>query len=92
MAVNGGRARPSRELHPGDRLIVRRGEETFEVVVKGLESRRGPARTAVLLYEETEESQRRRGEEAQRRKLQPRVEVLPGGRPTKRDRRRLERM
>src|SRR6266568_8009783 len=58
--VNGARAKPSRIMRLGDKLNIRRGPYEWTVVVKGLAKLRGPAPEAQLLYEETEESVRRR--------------------------------
>lgn len=54
--VNGERTRPSRLVRCGDRLTITRGEERFEVVVRALPVRRGPAPEARQHYEETAES------------------------------------
>lgn len=92
VQVNGTPVKPSRELRPGDALELRTGPVRLSVVVRGLSERRGPASEAVLLYEETAESR-----EARERFLEQRRLVRPefddaGARPTKRDRRRFERM
>ncbi len=89
--IRGDRAKPARAVRVGDRLQVRRGPYEWQVTVKGLSTRRGPAKEAVLLYEETEESARNR--EAARAEIQ--VQAAPfrerGGRPSKKDRRDLVR-
>lgn len=87
--VNGHPAKPSREVRPGDRLDVTRGQARISVVVRATAERRGPAKEAVLLYEETEESRVARERAAELRRLAPPAPDL-GGRPTKRDRRRFE--
>lgn len=53
-------AKPARALKVGDVLSVRRGEETFEIVVAGLSNARGPAGVAQALYRESEASRLRR--------------------------------
>jgi len=58
-------------------------------VIRGTAPRRGPASEAQKLYEETEESREARLRYAEERR-QTRQEGGDGGRPTKRDRRRLE--
>ena len=85
----GERCKPAREIRVGDRLRVRAGETEWEVRVRSLSDKRGPASTAQLLYEETPESRLRRDEQAAMRKLRldPAREIR--GRPTKRDRRVL---
>ena len=90
VQVNGVRVKPARDVAPGDRLEIRRGQQRFTVVVTGLAERRGPASVAAELYEETAESiaerERRR---AERRLAQP-IGADLSARPTKRDRRRLD--
>jgi ribosome-associated heat shock protein Hsp15 len=89
VAVNGQRAKPSREVRPGDRVEVTIGQARVAVVVRGTAQRRGPAGEAALLYEETAESRAARERAAAERRLAaPQAE--PGPRPTKRDRRRLD--
>jgi ribosome-associated heat shock protein Hsp15 len=90
--VNGDAVKPSREVRPGDELEVTLGRTRLTVVVKGLAERRGPAREAQLLYEETPESRARRERAAAERRFATPPQVTPGaGRPTKRDRRRMDR-
>jgi ribosome-associated heat shock protein Hsp15 len=89
--VNGDAVKPSREVRPGDELEVTLGQTRLVVVVKGLAERRGPAKEAALLYEETEASRAARERAAAERRFAAPPQVTPGaGRPTKRDRRRLE--
>ncbi|ROR35102.1 RNA-binding S4 domain-containing protein [Inmirania thermothiophila] len=90
--VNGVRCKPAKEIRPGDRLRITRGEHTYEVIVRALERQRRPAPKARLLYEETEESAARRREEVERRRLEGRSAVHRPGRPDKRARRILQRL
>jgi ribosome-associated heat shock protein Hsp15 len=88
--VNGRASKPSKDVGPGDRVEVTVGQVRREVLVRGTAERRGPAREAVLLYEETAESVAERERRAADRRLAaPAPERGP--RPTKRDRRRLDR-
>jgi ribosome-associated heat shock protein Hsp15 len=89
--VNGRAVKPSREVRPGDRIEVTAGARRLVVDVLGTAERRGPASEAALLYEETAESREARERAASERRLAPRPAVPGGPRPTKRDRRRLER-
>ena len=91
VKVNGVAAKPSKEVGPGDRLELRTGPVRQDVLVKGVAPRRGPAAEAALLYEETAASREARERHAQERRL-AREEGGEGGRPTKRDRRRLEKV
>lgn len=54
--VGGQRAKPSRSVRIGDRIVVARGEERFEVDVAGLSDMRGPASIAQALYRESDAS------------------------------------
>lgn len=89
--LNGERCKPAREMRVGDGLRVRAGDAEWQVIVRGLSDKRGPASVAQTLYEETAESRSRREEQAALRKLsrEPAHEIK--GRPTKRDRRVLAR-
>jgi ribosome-associated heat shock protein Hsp15 len=86
--LNGQRAKAAREVRPGDRLEITRGEERFEVQVLALATRRGPAATARGLYEETEASLAARSA-AQQLRRDTAGSRPPASRPDKRDRRRL---
>ena len=56
VELNGSACKAARPVRVGDRMIVRRGEETMEVEVLGLSEQRGPAPVAQTLYRETETS------------------------------------
>lgn len=71
----------------GETLTITRGHERITVVIDRLGERRGPAAEAQQLYVETPESVARRERELERAIPAART----GGRPTKRDRRRLDR-
>jgi ribosome-associated heat shock protein Hsp15 len=86
--VNGQAAKPSRAVRVGDRLHVTQGEWRRELVVKGLSERRGAAPEAQALYEDHSPPPPLRP-----RRVPPPVLRPAGlGRPTKRDRRRLDRV
>lgn len=89
VQCNDERCKPAREIRVGDRLRVRLGECEWEIMVRGLADRRGPASVAQGLYEESAASRARREEAALMRRLtrEPARDIK--GRPTKRDRRRL---
>ena len=88
--LDGNRIKSSREVKPGDRLEITRGEEKFTVFVEKLSVVRGPASVAQTLYRETDESKILREENAAIRKLaaEPALSIKKG-RPTKRDARRI---
>ena len=89
--VNGNAVKPSREVGPGDRLELTVGQRRVVVDVRGTSERRGPAKEAALLYEETPESREAREREAAERRLAQPAGPDRGPRPTKRDRRRMEK-
>jgi ribosome-associated heat shock protein Hsp15 len=89
--VNGRAVKPSRDVRAGDEVEVTIGQVRRTVVVRGTAERRGPARDAALLYEETEESVAERERAAAERRAAGQSVVNLGGRPTKRDRRRFEK-
>jgi ribosome-associated heat shock protein Hsp15 len=91
VEVNGGRAKPSRSVRPGDQLSIRRGPYESTVIVKGVTAHRGPAAQAQLLYEETEESVRRRETVSAQLKFERGPEFDLPGRPSKKDRRAMSR-
>ena len=91
VQVDGQRTKPSRSVRPGDVVEITTGPAPRTVVVKGLQPRRGPAAEAQGLYEETPDSLEARERAAEARRLGAPQPERGGGRPTKRDRRRLDR-
>ena len=92
VQVNGQDVKPAREVKPGDTVRLRQGPVARTVVVKGLSAVRGPAPVAQLLYEETAESLLARSQAAEQRHLAPEpAQSIEQGRPTKRDRRQMDR-
>ncbi|MCK6412918.1 MAG: RNA-binding S4 domain-containing protein [Azonexus sp.] len=92
VKLNGAAAKPAREVKPGDRLEIHNGDTRWEVIIQALSEKRGPAPEARLLYEETAESIAAREAEQQRRKFTVEPAADLHGRPTKRDRRQLQRI
>ena len=92
VQVNGQDTKPAREIKPGDTVRLRQGQVERTVVVKGLSAVRGPAPVAQLLYEETADSLQARSQAAEQRRLAPEpAQSIEQGRPTKRDRRQMDR-
>jgi ribosome-associated heat shock protein Hsp15 len=91
VQVNGESTKPARPIKIGDELRIRLGEFEHVVIVRGLAERRGPASVAQTLYEETEESRARRARLREQLKLSSPLFVYDQGRPTKKDRRELDR-
>ncbi|MBF0162610.1 MAG: hypothetical protein HQL88_10010, partial [Magnetococcales bacterium] len=88
--LNGARTKPGHETHIGDTLSIRTEAGLFVILVRALSDRRGPAREAVLLYEETAKSQQERATAVMVSKTQ--ALPLSTGRPSKKDRRALTRL
>lgn len=89
--LNGARVKPSRVVGAGDELEIQIGRTRRVVIVRAVSERRGPAKEAVELYEETPASIAARELAAEQRRLQsPPPGADLGVRPTKRDRRRLD--
>lgn len=87
--VNGSRVKPSRGVSIGDNLSITIGVAEFHLRVLALSERRGPASVARLLYEESEESRRKREEQRDLRRMASAGFSSPAGRPDKRDRRKI---
>ena len=92
VQINGQDVKPARDVKAGDTLTLRQGPVLRVVVVKGLSMQRGSAPVAQLLYEETPESVANRQQAAEQRKLnnEP-ADSIEHGRPTKRDRRSMDK-
>jgi ribosome-associated heat shock protein Hsp15 len=89
---NGQQAKPSREVRAGDRLQIRNDSGDFQVEVVQLSEIRGPVAVAQTLYAETETSRTLRLRLAEERKAMGLAGELREGKPSKRDRRDLERL
>ncbi|MGA2716023.1 MAG: RNA-binding S4 domain-containing protein [Bryobacteraceae bacterium] len=89
---NGQQAKAAREVRPGDMLQVKNDGGDFQVEVLLLSDMRGPAAVAQTLYRETEASRELRLKLAEERKAMSRFETLPEGKPSKRNRRELNRL
>lgn len=85
---NEARAKPAKAITIGDRLDIRSGPYRFEIEVLALSGKRGPAPEAQKLYRESEASRARREALAAQLRAQPQPAFK--GRPTKRDRRKIE--
>jgi len=92
VTIDGQRVKPARVVRIGDSFGLRAGDQDRNVLVRGLSAARGPAPVAQALYEETAESVARRERLAAERRLhvEP-ARAIAHGRPTKHERRELER-
>lgn len=91
VSVNGMRVKPSKDVKPGDRVELSIGDTHWTLLVQTLSDKRGPAPVARTLYEETPESQAKRQSQAEERRLRVEPSMDIHGRPTKRDRRVIDR-
>jgi ribosome-associated heat shock protein Hsp15 len=91
VKLNEARVKPSHELKTGDALAIRVGDFEWQIVVKALSDKRGPAEQARKLYQETEASRAERERRMDLRRWGAEPAKALKGRPTKRDRRTLER-
>lgn len=91
VRLNGERIKPARSVKIGDTLDIDNGSTEWEVTVQGLSDKRGSAPVAQTLYSETERSIAERQKKAEQRKFFREPSEAIKGRPTKRDRRLLDR-
>jgi ribosome-associated heat shock protein Hsp15 len=89
---NGQHVKPSREVRAGDLLRVKNDSGEFQIEILGLSEMRGPAPVAQTLYRETEASRESRLKLAEERKAMPRYQTSTEGKPSKRDRREINRL
>ena len=92
VQLNGDRPKRARPLQVGDELRIRLGPYQHIVSVRALSDRRGPATQAAALYQETEASRRAREALAIQLKSLHSLFGPEKGRPTKKDRREIERL
>ena len=90
VEVNAARPKRAKMVHVGDEVTIKQSPFEHVVIVRAVSEQRGPASVAATLYEETSESK------AKRAALATQIRSMPSGdwdsgRPTKRDRREIER-
>ncbi|HEX3532867.1 MAG TPA: RNA-binding S4 domain-containing protein [Gemmatimonadaceae bacterium] len=91
VEVNGERAKRAKLLQAGDSLVIRLGPYQHLVKVLAVSERRGPASFAATLYEESAEGRKAREAMQIQVKVAQSVPGYDRGRPTKKDRRDIER-
>ena len=90
--LNGQRTKPGKEVCAGSQLRIHKGSLEWELEVLGLSRQRLPASEAVKLYRESDASQLRRQQQLEQRRAERALAPRPNlGRPSKRDRRKIER-
>ena len=91
VRLNGDRCKPARSIRCGDLLNIDNGSTEWQIRVIALSDQRGPAPVAQALYAETEDGVRQREQRAEQRKVFSEPGEAIRGRPTKRDRRMIDR-
>jgi ribosome-associated heat shock protein Hsp15 len=89
---DGQPVKPARAVQIGDMFEVKNESGEFRIEILGLSEMRGPAPVAQQLYRETEASRELRLKLAEQRKAMPRFETTRIGKPSKRDRREIDRL
>ncbi len=92
VRVNGAAAKRAKLLSVGDELRIRKGPFEHRVVVRALSEHRGPPSQAAALYQEDPEGKRLRERLADQLRMAPSIQYEGKGRPTKKDRREIERL
>ena len=90
--LNGQRTKPGKEVKVGTRLEIHKGSLAWEITVQAIPKQRRPASEAIHFYTESEESIRRREQLQQQLREQRTAAPQPEkGRPSKKDRRQMQR-
>ena len=92
IELNQQRIKASKEISLGDMLHIRRGESTQTIIITHLSDKRGSAKIAQTLYQETDQSKLEREILAEKRKIARAGYSSPIGRPSKRDRREINKL
>lgn len=93
ILVNGERIKPAKTVQAGDTVSIRLGPYEHVVRIVALSERRGPATAAALLYQETTASLDARAKLGEQLRMAPPAFVFEDkGRPSKKDRRDIERL
>lgn len=92
VQLNGTRVKRSSLVHTGDTVRIRKPPYETTVQVVEVSEHRGPAKIAQTLYRETPESVAAKELLRTQLKYQPAVAYEGKGRPTKKDRRQIERL
>jgi len=91
VTSNGQSTKPSKDVRVGDQLQIKTASGDFQVEVLAVSDIRGPAALAQTMYAESDESQELRRKVAEEKKAMPHFEATRQGKPSKRDRRDLDR-
>ncbi|MEM7282648.1 MAG: S4 domain-containing protein [Pseudomonadota bacterium] len=89
VKLAGERVKPARLVQLGDELEINRERDIMEIIVERLLDKRGPAKIAVTMYHESEQSVQRRADTRDQRRVTRAAEPSYGRRPDKRNRRKI---
>jgi ribosome-associated heat shock protein Hsp15 len=92
VEVNGAKAKPAKTIQPGDVVRVRLGPFEHLLSVRALSARRGPAAAAAELYQEDPAGKARRERLAEQHRLAKQSFAFSEGKPSKKERREIERL
>jgi ribosome-associated heat shock protein Hsp15 len=92
IKVNGQRCKPARTIEVGDQVSIKKGQTQWIVDVLDLSEQRGPAKVAQNLYQETQASQKSREDKQLLNKLEYHSTPKPEGRPSKKERREIQKL
>ncbi|MPW15812.1 RNA-binding S4 domain-containing protein [Paraburkholderia sp. CNPSo 3157] len=92
VRIGGAAVKPAKDVRVGDMVEIEIERVVWQVEVLGVCDVRGPASVAQTLYVETEESRQKRQLEHERRKTYREPAAGLHGRPTKRDRRVIDKI
>ncbi|WP_233828307.1 RNA-binding S4 domain-containing protein [Paraburkholderia sp. ZP32-5] len=91
VRIGGAAVKPAKDVRVGDLVDIEIDSVAWQVEVLGVCDVRGPASVAQTLYAETGESRSKRQAEQERRRVYREPAAALHGRPTKRDRRTIDR-
>ncbi|MEE9355334.1 MAG: S4 domain-containing protein [Methylococcaceae bacterium] len=91
--LNGQRAKPGKDIKVGSQLTIKKGNYSWDITIVSLNRQRGPAKEAVLLYQEAPESLNQRQEQIAQDKVirQSLPNITRPHRPSKKQRRQIHR-
>ena len=89
--LNGQRVKPGKTVSIGDELTIQRGVDAYQVSIKGLSLQRRPAKEAIALYEESEESIKARDALSEMRRAAGAGRTFSEGKPNKHQRKKIVR-
>ena len=92
VLLNSLRVKPAKDVHPDDLIDIKMSHSAWTIRVRFISDVRGSAGVAQTLYAETEQSMLAREAAREQQRLAPEPGARRIGRPTKRDRRELDRV